>query len=93
MNYDEYINTSNPIHAKAYLKAASHVLSGWPQEWDAETLALALLDEENENQKKVKLWNPIKVIAAREDTDPHLKSDEMILELAESFIDFLEENK
>ena len=92
MNHDEHIDSRNPIHAKAYLKAASYVLSGWPQEWDAETLALALVDEENENQKKVKLWNPIKAIAASDDMDPFFKSDEMICDLAESFLEFLEEN-
>lgn len=96
---EEYIDTTNPLHAKAYLAAASHVLSGWPQDWSAEELALALLATEEEKshaysqQAKISIWNPIKEIAASDDTNPYLKSDEMICDLAESFIDFLEENR
>jgi len=96
---DEYIDTRKPLHAKAYLAAASHILSGWPQEWSAGTLEMALLtgDEDilakKEMKEKIRLWNPIKAISASDDTDPYFKSDEMICDLAESFIDFLEENK
>lgn len=82
-----------PLHAKAYLRAASNFLSGWPQEWDAETLALALVDEESPNQSQVKLWNPMKENAANEDEDPFLFTDQMICDLAESFLEFLEENR
>ena len=59
------LDLRNPIHAKAYLKAASHFLSDWPEEWDAETLCLALLAEEEDdeenlaNQKKVFPWEAI----------------------------------
>ena len=90
---EEYIDTRNPLHAKAYLAAASHILSGWPQDWSAERLAMALVDEDSADQTEVSIWNPIKEIAASDDTDPYFKSDQMICDLAESFIDFLEENK
>lgn len=86
------IDASEPLHAAAYLKAASHFLSSWPSEWDAETLALALVDEESPNQVEVRLWNPMKVMAACEDSDPHLFTDEQIVNLAEDFLSFLEEN-
>jgi hypothetical protein len=90
-DFSQGIDTSNPIHAAAYLRAASHLLSGWPQEWDAETLALALVDEESPNQKEVELWNAVKVNTSYDD-DPYLHSDSLISDLAESFITFLEEN-
>ena len=92
MQHGFYIDSKKPSHAAAYLKAASHILSGWPQDWDAEHLALALVDDENPDQEKVSLWNPIKLMAADEDTDPYLKSDQMICDLAEDFIEFLTEN-
>lgn len=88
----QHIDTSEPLHAAAYLKAASHFLSGWPQEWDAETLALALVDEESPNQVEVRLWNTMKVMAASEDSDPYLFTDGQIVNLAEDFLSFLEEN-
>jgi hypothetical protein len=86
------LDTRNPIHAAAYLKAASFFLSGWPQEWDAETLAMALLDEESPNQSKVILWDAINNRTYALD-DPHLESEQMISDLAEAFVNFLEENK
>jgi hypothetical protein len=90
-DFSQGIDTRNPIHAAAYLRAASHFLSGWPQEWDAETLTLALVDEESPNQKEVKLWNAVELNISRDD-DPYLESDSLISDLAESFITFLEEN-
>lgn len=82
-----------PTHAAAYLKAASHFLSGWPQEWAAEKLALVLVDYDHPEQHKVVLWTVVKDIAASDNSDPYLKTDEMIYTLAEDFIDFLETNK
>ena len=90
-DFSQGIDSRNPIHAAAYLRAASHFLSGWPQEWDAETLALALVDEESPNQKEVKLWNAIKDQTVSGE-DPYLESDSLICDLAESFIHFMEEN-
>ena len=87
------LDLSDPLHARAYLKAASFYLSGWPQEWDAETLASTLVFEDDPQQPKIKLWNPIKEMAADEDTDPYLKSDSMICDLAEEFVMFLPENQ
>jgi hypothetical protein len=91
------LDTSNPIHTKAYLKAASFYLSGWPQEWSAEELAMALLSAEDpnadyyESQFQIRLWEPIKKIAAGEDSDPYLLTDRMISDLAEEFVNFLDE--
>jgi hypothetical protein len=91
-DFSQGIDTRNPLHAAAYLRAASHFLSGWPQEWDAETLALALVDDESPNQKEVILWEAVKANTSRDD-DPYLESDSLISDLAESFIAFLEENR
>ena len=93
-DFSQGIDTRNPLHAAAYLRAASHFLSGWPQEWDAETLALALVDDESPNQKQVILWDAVKAITPTDDgyDDPYLQSDSLISDLAESLLDFLEEN-
>lgn len=94
-----HIDTRNPLHAKAYLRAASYYLSGWPQEWDAETLACALLEDDEKDgkyaahQKKIKLWNPVKAIAAGEDECPYLVTERFICDLAEEFVLFVQENK
>ena len=77
-----------PRHARAYLLAAGQFLSNWPQEWDAETLALALVDEESPNQKFVDLWDAVKHYAADIDSDPHLQADSFICNLAENVITF-----
>lgn len=90
-DFSQGIDTRNPLHAAAYLKAASHFLSGWPQEWNAETLALALVDDESRNQAKVKLWEFVKRNTSVYG-DPYLESDSLISNLAESFLAFLEEN-
>ena len=90
-DFSQGIDTRNPLHATAYLRAASHFLSGWPQEWDAETLALALVDDESPNQVKVKLWDAVKANTSSDD-DAYLHSDSLISDLAEDFLSFLEEN-
>lgn len=90
-DFSQGIDSRNPIHAAAYLRAASHFLSGWPQEWSAETLALALVNDESPNQKEVKLWQAIEKNTSHLD-DPYLESDSLICDLAESFIHFMEEN-
>jgi hypothetical protein len=93
------LNTRDPLHARAYLAAAAHFLCGWPQEWNAETLAMALLSDDEdesphqENKKRIKLWNAAKQMAASDDMCPYLKTDELICDLAESFILFLKENQ
>jgi hypothetical protein len=90
-DFSQGIDSRNPIHAAAYLRAASHFLSGWPQEWDAETLTLALVDDESPNQKQVKLWQAVEKHTSLRD-DPYLESDSLISDLAESFILFMEEH-
>jgi hypothetical protein len=87
----DHLDTSNPIHAKAILRAASHFLSSWDQSWDAEKLALVLVTEEHEEQNKVVIWEAISRAAGNE--DPYWHVQELIFDLAESFVDFLEENK
>jgi len=86
-----YLDTSNPIHAKAILRAASHFLSSWDQSWDAEKLALVIIEENHPEQNKVVIWEPIQRAAGNE--DPYWYVQELIFDLAESFVDFLEENK
>jgi hypothetical protein len=93
-DFSNGLDLRNPIHAKAYLKAASHFLSKWPKEWDAETLCLALLAEEEDdeenlaNQKKVFPWDAIEKSTAFEREGGHLFLEQIINDLAEDFIDF-----
>ena len=87
----DHLDTSNPIHAKAILRAASYFLSKWDQSWDAEKLTLVLVTEDHEEQSKVLVWEPIQKAAGSE--DPYWYVQELIFDLAESFVDFLEENK
>lgn len=87
----DHLDTSNPIHAKAILRAASHFLSSWDQNWDAEKLALVLVEEEHPEREKVLIWDAIQRAAGNE--DPYWYVQELIFDLAESFVDFLEENR
>lgn len=89
---NEPLDVSKPLHAKAYLLAASHFLSGWPQDWSAERLAMALVNEDSPDQSSVILWQTIERDCGPLD-DPYLHSDSLICDLAENFIDFLEENR
>lgn len=87
----DHLDTRLPVHAKAILRAASHFLSSWDQSWDAEKLALVLVEEEHPEREKVLIWEPIERAAGNE--DPYWYVQELIFDLAESFVDFLEENK
>lgn len=87
------LDLRNPIHAEAYLKAASHFLSNWPQEWSAETLCLALLaeDEDDENfinQKKIFPWEAIEKSSSFQTEGGNLFLEEIINGLAEDFVKF-----
>jgi hypothetical protein len=84
------LDLRNPIEAAAYLKAASHFLSGWPQDWSAERLCLAMVDEESPDKSKVLLWETITKDAHPMD-DPYLYVEEFINGLAEDFMMFLAE--
>jgi hypothetical protein len=94
-DFSNGLDLRNPIHAKAYLKAASHFLSNWPQEWDAETLCLALLAEEEDdeqnlaNQKKIFPWEAIQNSSCFATEGEYFFLEQIICYLAKDFIDFL----
>jgi hypothetical protein len=83
-----------PLHARAYLKAASHYLSSWPQDWSAERLSLAIMADEDEpesqalkDRKEVKVWEALEnSIHPTEDAGLYVET--MIADLAEDFILF-----
>lgn len=81
------LDLRNPVEAAAYLKAASHFLSGWPQDWSAERLCLALLDEESADQPHVQCWEGVTRDLHPAD-DPYLFVEELINSLAEDFLVF-----
>jgi hypothetical protein len=91
-----HIDTNNPLHADAYLIAAGHFLSKWPQDWSAERLALALLadeysvDNQQEDQKQIEVWEVIAKMEMHpmDDTSPLTFVEELINNLAEDFVGF-----
>jgi hypothetical protein len=82
------LDLRNPTEAAAYLKAASHFLSGWPQDWSAERLCLAMLDEESPDKNQVKLWETL-IKDVHPMDDPWLFVEDLISSLAEDFLSFL----
>jgi hypothetical protein len=91
-DYAQGLDLRDPIHAAAYLKAASHFLSRWPQEWEAETLCLALIaDEEDESafadRQKIVPWEVISnhSLHPMDDSDPWHFVEDLINRLAEDF--------
>jgi len=82
------LDTSNPRHARAYLAAACHFLSGWPQDWSADRLANALMDKDNPDHKKVELWDAVKHFADGIDSDPFLQAENLIYVLTETIHNF-----
>ena len=97
-DFSHGLNLNNPLHAAAYLKAASHFLSSWPQDWDAERLCLAIIADEDEGGKqwedheKVNFWHGISEDAARPMEDPFMFLESIINNLAGDFIIFLTDN-
>ena len=86
------LDLRNPIESAAYLKAASHFLSSWPQDWSAEHLCLAMIDEESPDRDLVKPWEaPTKDLHPMD--DPLFFVEELINGLAEDFLIFLSEHK
>lgn len=91
-----HIDTRNPIHAKAYLLAAGHFLSKWPQDWTAERLCLALLadeysvDNQQEDQKQIEVWEAIAKLELHpmDDGSPLAFVEDLINNLAEDIISF-----
>lgn len=86
------LDLREPVQAAAYLKAASHFLSSRPQDWSAERLCLAMIDEESPDQKDVKPWECITKDLHPMD-DPWFFVEELINSLAEDFLVFLSENR
>lgn len=91
-----HIDTNNPLHAQAYLLAAGHFLSKWPQDWSAERLCLALLADEystaeqQEDQKQIEVWEVISSYEMHpmDDGSPFAFVEELIDNLAEDIIGF-----
>lgn len=99
-DYDQGLDLNNTIHAAAYLKAASHFLSSWPKEWDAERLCLALIAIEEDgsafaDRQKIMPWTVISKyeLHPMDDSDPWHFVEDLINGLAEDFLIFLSENK
>ena len=93
------IDLRDPVHSKAYMLAAGHFLSSWPQEWDAETLALALLAEEDvesdekafANQKEIVVWGVLERDPEFQSYQGHMYLENLINNLAEDFVRFASE--
>ena len=96
-DFSRGLDLSNPLHAKAYLKAASHFLSSWPQDWDAERLCLAIIADEDEggaqweDHQKVNFWSCVSESIHPMD-NPFTFVEDIITNLAEDFLIFLTEN-
>lgn len=91
---DIIIDNRNPLHAEAYLLAASHFLSKWPQDWTAERLELALIadeyspDNQQEDQKQIEAWDALAKYELHPMEDAGLFVEELINHLAEDIIGF-----
>lgn len=93
------LDLRDPFHSKAYLLAAGHFLSSWNQEWDAETLALALLAEEDveeddqafTNQKQILVWDTLERDPEFQSYQGHMYLESLINNLAEDFVRFASE--
>ena len=93
------LDLRDPSHSKAYLSAAGHFLSSWNQEWDAETLALALLAEEESeedeeafaNQKEIVVWYALERDPEFQSYQGHMYLENLINNLAEDFVRFASE--
>lgn len=91
-----HIDTNNPIHAEAFLIAAGHFLSNWPQDWSAERLSLALIADEDsdeqqqEDQKQIEVWDIIAnhTLHPMDDGNPFAFVHELIDNLASDFVAF-----
>jgi len=85
------IDLNNPLHAKAYLKAASHFLSSWPKDWSALKLCLTMIDDDDNIKNEITPWETIFRDVNFMD-DPWVYAEELIRDLAEDFVIFLSEN-
>ncbi len=93
--------TNNPPalatkHDKAFLLAAAHFLSSWPQDMSAEELSNTILALEEdgpevlEKQKKIIPWGML-VHDIHPMDDPYEFAHELIMGLAHDFVLFAEE--
>jgi hypothetical protein len=82
------LDTGNPRHARAYLAAAKHFLSNYPQDWSADRLASVLMDEDNPDRNNVALWDVVKHYADGIDSDPYVQAENLIYDLAETILNF-----
>jgi hypothetical protein len=94
-NYSARLDLRKPVHARAYLLAAGRSLSGWPQDWSAERLALALLAEEGEDafedQKMIRLWDGLTSTFEPDKEDFYFLTECTISDIAEEILEFLTE--
>ncbi|MFN4909448.1 MAG: hypothetical protein ACK5H0_10505 [Bacteroidota bacterium] len=90
-----------PKHSEAYLLAASHILSDWPQEWTAEHLDDVLLADEGadpDDAEATALLVDLKQVKPCESLvgsmnpmdDPYLFVWDLIYRLAEDIVFFAE---
>ena len=86
------LDLRNPLESAAYLKAASNFLSYWPQDWSAERLCLAMIDEESPDRDLVRPWEVL-IKDVHPMDDPMFFVEDLISCLAEDFLIFLSEHK
>jgi hypothetical protein len=97
-DFSRGLDLNKPLHAAAYLKAASHFLSSWPQDWDAQRLRLAIIADEDEednhweDHQKVNFWHGISENAVHPMDNPFTFLEDIITNLAEDFLIFLTDN-
>ena len=95
-DFSRGLDLGNPLHAKAYLKAASHFLSSWPQDWTAERLCLALIADEEDveamgDRGQINLWSSI-IKDVHPMDNPFSFVEDLICGLADDFLLFLIHN-
>jgi len=92
-NYAVTLDLRKTAHAKVYLLAAGISLSGWPQDWSAERLALALLAEEGEDafedQKMIRLWDSLTSTFGPDKEDFYFLTESTISHIAEDYLELL----
>ena len=75
---------------EAYLLAAEHFLSSWPDSWTAETLVKNLLmlgpEPDIEEQMKIKIWLPVMQYCTNQKFNPFVYVEEQIACLADTLI-------
>lgn len=91
VRYKFNVNLSSTVHAEAFLLAAGHYLSSWPQEWSAAYLADVLRDEvegASEERTRVQVWEGVVTASRNEEVDEYEYAFEHIEGLTLDFIAF-----